>query len=94
MKKQNFTILFLSVTILISLSIAIIGSDKVLRTLWNTPTMHPVFADIHAITGVNETLAQGKDPLVQNPGDPWNRKMNYPRIWQHIAIFFNGDSPC
>ena len=26
----------------------------------------------------------GLDPMVSNPGDPWKRVMNYPRIWQAL----------
>jgi Glycosyltransferase family 87 len=45
------------------------------------PSMTPKFLDLYSIpTGV-ETLHNGGDPLVANPGDPYHRPMNYPRIW-------------
>ena len=45
------------------------------------PTMQPPFADVRTIAGAGVALEQGLDPLVQNPGDPWGRAMNYPRVW-------------
>lgn len=44
--------------------------------------MSPHFADIRAITGGAESYAQGLDPMIENPGDPWQRRLNYPRVWQ------------
>ncbi|MBX3461656.1 MAG: DUF2029 domain-containing protein [Planctomycetes bacterium] len=45
------------------------------------PTMQPRFADVRPITGARDSLAQGLDPLEHNPGDPWGRALNYPRLW-------------
>ena len=89
MSKSVFFIIYSALVILIFLSFATFGHENTLRTLWNTPTMYPFFADIRTITGVNESLSYGLDPLVSNPGDPWNRVMNYPRIWQYLAQFLN-----
>ena len=75
--------LFAFLLILVITMIATFGYEKILTMIWNIPTMNPVFADIRTITGVNATLSQGLDPLVSNPGDPWGRTMNYPRIWQY-----------
>lgn len=50
--------------------------------LWNIPTMTPHFADLRTITGLSVTLAQGYNPMVENPGDPWQRPFNYPPIWK------------
>ncbi len=52
--------------------------------LWNIPVMTPHFADLRSITGGAESSAAGLDPLYENPGDPWARPMNYPRIWQSL----------
>jgi len=51
---------------------------------WNIPTMTPAFADLRSITGGADSYRAGYDPLIQNPGDPWGRPMNYPRIWQGL----------
>lgn len=91
MSKQNFTILFLGILFMICLSFLIFGYSPVLRTIWHIPVMYPYFADIRMITGVNETVSQGLDPLVANIGDPWGRPMNYPRIWQYLAQFLEFD---
>jgi hypothetical protein len=45
------------------------------------PAMEQCFADVRPITGASVALEQGLDPLVSNPGDPWGRALNYPRIW-------------
>ncbi len=45
------------------------------------PVMEQRFADVRPITGAAVALAQGLDPLVVNPGDPWGRALNYPRVW-------------
>jgi hypothetical protein len=52
--------------------------------LWNIPTMSPYFADIRVVTGGSESYRQGFDPMIDNPGDPWHRRLNYPRIWQNL----------
>lgn len=49
------------------------------------PTMELPFADARTVTGAGSSLAQGLDPLVQNPGDPWGRPLNYPRVWLLLA---------
>jgi hypothetical protein len=43
--------------------------------------MSPSFADTRVIVGAWESVRQGFDPLVSNPGDPWHAPMNYPRVW-------------
>jgi hypothetical protein len=52
--------------------------------LWHIPTMPLPFADVRTITGGAESYGMGLDPLVVNPGDPWGRPMNYPRVWQWL----------
>lgn len=55
--------------------------------LWNIPVLSPSFADLRAITHGSEAVAQGFDPMLNNPGDPWGRPLNYPRIWQALYWF-------
>jgi len=54
-------------------------------TLLGVPLMEPRFADVRTITGAHTALLQGLDPLASNPGDPWLRPLNYPRIWVQLA---------
>lgn len=54
--------------------------------LWNIPTMTPHFADLRTVTGLSITLAQGYDPMINNPGDPWQRPFNYPPIWKILPF--------
>lgn len=43
--------------------------------------MLPVFADMRVLPGALASMAQGFDPRVENPGDPWLRPFNYPTLW-------------
>lgn len=54
--------------------------------LWNIPTMTPHFVDLRTITHGAESYAQGFDPMIENPGDPWQRTLNYPRVWQTLYL--------
>ena len=56
---------------------------------WNIPTMSPCFADMRCIPGGLESRSLGFDPLVKNPGDPWGRPMNYPRVWLTLWASMN-----
>ncbi|HNW58489.1 MAG TPA: hypothetical protein PKI62_02290 [bacterium] len=55
------------------------------QNTWQFFSLNPVtppFADSCTITYGAESAKQGYDPMICNPADPWERKMNYPRIWQ------------
>jgi len=43
------------------------------------------WADARTITGAGIAIERGLDPLANNPGDPWQRVMNYPRPWLAFA---------
>ncbi|MGD0216732.1 MAG: hypothetical protein ABSC45_04360 [Desulfobaccales bacterium] len=73
------------VTLGFGLLFSLYGYDRTWR-LWNIPTMSPHFADLRAITGGAESYAQGFDPMIENPGDPWQRRLNYPRVWQNLYL--------
>lgn len=45
------------------------------------------FMDLYLFPGSRATLAQGGDPYTANPGDPWRRLYNYPRIWLGFMRF-------
>ncbi|MBT3320795.1 MAG: hypothetical protein HN392_00765 [Anaerolineae bacterium] len=55
---------------------------------WEVPTIMPPFADLRLIPGGAETFQQGLDPTIENPGDPYGRIFNYPRIW--YLVFYTG----
>ncbi|MGO9641401.1 MAG: hypothetical protein ACLP1Y_08875 [Candidatus Acidiferrales bacterium] len=42
------------------------------------------FADLRGITGALVTLQKHGNPLIANPADPWNRPLNYPRVWLYL----------
>ena len=49
------------------------------------PTWSPAFADMRSVQGALKSARQGLNPQVDNPGDPWNRPLNYPAVWIWIA---------
>ncbi len=49
------------------------------------PTMSPPFADMRTVQGALTSTANGFNPQLENPGDPWQRRMNYPSVWIWIA---------
>jgi hypothetical protein len=53
--------------------------------LLGVPTMQPPGIDACTISGASVSLAQGLDPLQQNPGDVLGRPLNYPRVWLVLA---------
>lgn len=55
--------------------------------LWSIDTMSPHFADLYGLLAGAQSRAQGFDPMTYNPGDPWQRKVNYPRAWQILYSF-------
>jgi hypothetical protein len=66
---------------------AFLGLSKDYRsiwTIWRIPLMELNFADLRNLTGGAESLAADYDPLYRNPGDPWGRRMNQPRLVQYI----------
>ncbi len=63
-----------------------IMGNNVMWSVWNIPTMTPHFADLRVFTGVITSIEAGYDPLFNNPGDPWNRELNHPRIVQTIIV--------
>jgi hypothetical protein len=39
--------------------------------LWNIPPMTPHFSDLRVITHGAESYANGLNPMLNNPADPW-----------------------
>jgi hypothetical protein len=56
--------------------------------LWRqfgVPTASPSFLDTRVIVSGWECTRDGLDVLAENPCDPWQRPVNYPRIWMVVA---------
>ncbi|WP_107667862.1 hypothetical protein [Cyanothece sp. BG0011] len=49
------------------------------------PAMNPSFADLRAILTGFECTRLGFDVLLENPCDPWDRPVIYPRIWWKLT---------
>ena len=52
--------------------------------IWNINVMTPHFADLRSITSGADEFEKGLDPMKSNPTDPWQRPLNYPRLWQSL----------
>ena len=65
----------------LSLWVAIFGLSS-FRKFWNMPQTPLIFPDSHTIITSAESHALGYDPMFKNIADPYDREMNYPRIWQ------------
>ena len=56
--------------------------------LWQIETLVPPFSDLRLIPGSAATFRRGLDPTIDNPGDPYHRIFNYPRIW-YLLFYTN-----
>lgn len=52
--------------------------------MWSIPVAWPPFMDVRVITAGAEAHRRGLDPMVSNPTDSSQRRLNYPRIWQGL----------
>ncbi|MGE3474808.1 MAG: hypothetical protein AB7H70_03275 [Rhodospirillaceae bacterium] len=55
------------------------------------PAMPQPFGDFRVVAAAPVSADQGLDPLVANPNDPGNRRLNYPRVWISIGRLFPGE---
>ena len=81
--RGNRVLLYIVVCgiLFLSLWIAIFGFSS-FRQFWNMPQTPLIFPDSHTIITGAESHALGYDPMFKNIADPYDREMNYPRIWQ------------
>lgn len=82
---SKFSIILLLSLLVIGGLFRLIGYSETWQ-LWNVPTMDLHFADVRVITHASESIAAGKDPLIENIADPWGRQLNYPRVWQSLLF--------
>lgn len=84
MNSRRKALLAVSGVVLLLVSLFVIFGYEQTWLLWNVPSLSPPFADLRSITHGADAVALGLDPLISNPGDPWGRPLNYPRIWQSL----------
>jgi len=88
--NKRKVVLFLFVVFWVSIGYSLVKYGWM--TTWeafNLPALSPVFADMRTVQGSVISIEQGVNPQIENPGDPWNRVMNYPYVWVYIATFFH-----
>ena len=81
--RGNRVLLYIIVcgVLFLSLWVAIFGVPS-FRKFWNMPQTPLIFPDTHTLITGAESHALGYDPMFENIADPYDREMNYPRIWQ------------
>jgi hypothetical protein len=75
---------FLAICAAVGTGIALAGWRET-WSLFGFRPLVPVFADLRTVQAGLAAAAQGLDPQVSNPGDPWGRTMNYPAVWLDIG---------
>lgn len=90
--KNNYgRLLLIGITLLLWLLIIILfkayGYEETWK-LWNVPVLSPHFLDFRLIPGSAESFANGFEPSVVNPFDPYQRIFNYPAFWR--LFFYTG----
>ena len=88
--RTGFLIVFVLACLAIGVTILLNGWTAAWYAL-HVPTLSPPFADMRTVQGALVSAAQGFNPQLKNPGDPWGRVLNYPIIWFWIAKFFQLD---
>jgi len=90
--KHDGRFLLLAILIIYFIPILIAFFSSHYPESWNSrlvyplvPKMLPALADMRVITAGAECIRLGYDVLIENPCDPWQRPMNYPRIWSIFA---------
>ena len=80
--------IFLALQLLMLASFVVFGWENTWAYLdFDAEPLQPHFIDLRTIQAAPEAMARGLDPLVENPTDPAQRKMNYPRIWAYAAQY-------
>lgn len=80
-----FGTLFIGLVLLVSFKIN--GYENTWK-FWQIETLMPPFSDLRLIPGSATTFRRGLDPTIDNPGDPYDRIFNYPRIW-YLLFYTN-----
>lgn len=81
--RLQIALSMMGICIVFALSFLVFGYLKTWHFFYLNP-MIPPFADTCTITYGAESVKLGNDPMINNPADPWGRRMNYPRIWQYL----------
>ena len=77
-----------AIVLVVAAMLTILGVLQGYPAIWkvlNVPQMSQSFGDLRNLTGAAESIQAGFDPLISNPGDPWSRPLNHPRIVQFVV---------
>ena len=88
-QKEIFLLLIFVLIISLFLSSLFFNGWKSSWNFVNVQSMEPIFADMRTIQGALKSESLGLNPWINNPGDPWNRSLNYPSVWIDVAKTFN-----
>jgi hypothetical protein len=87
-KEKLLSFIYLFFCLIVIFSLFLFGWSETWAHL-GVPTMKPIFADLRAVQGAYNSIALGFDPQIANPGDPWNRPLNYSKLWLRIGEILN-----
>ena len=86
MIKNRWIVLWFGVVALFAALILTLGADRTFA-IWGIDATVPDFVDVRGMTSALESHRLGKDPLIENPSDPFQRAFNYPRVWLGLSLF-------
>lgn len=86
--KHTPIIVVLSVWAAIAVTVYCLGWQNG-WSVFGISSMEPAFADLRSVQAGIAAAADGLNPQIQNPEDPWGRAMNYPLAWLAIAKTLN-----
>lgn len=87
-KKKSLPFIYCFFCLIVIFSLFYFGWTETWSHL-GIPTMKPIFGDLRTVQGAYRSISLGFDPQIVNPGDPWNRPLNYSKLWLHIGEIFN-----
>ena len=85
--QKALLVIFTLLCLFIGTAILVFGWTRTWTAL-HVPTLSPIFADMRTVQGSILSDKLGLDPQISNPGDPWKRSLDYPKIWLWIAKLF------
>jgi hypothetical protein len=91
-RKMSYMVIYTLAWLAIGAAVLLKGWPATWTAL-HIPILSPSlpFEDMRTVQGSLQSVDLGLNPQVQNPGDPWNRVMNYPIVWYWIARLFQFD---
>jgi hypothetical protein len=89
MNKNNLSVFAIVALYLFVSFFSIFSGYESIWKIWNVPGCPPHLLDSRIIAVSGESYSLGYNPLYDNPQHPFNKKLNYPRIWHLLFKIFD-----